>query len=114
MRFQISTSAPSRRNAQTTARAAPPAPSTSARIPAGRAGQRCEQAGRVGVVGADLAAAKLSVFAAPISRAVCEARAASSSAARLWGIVTLAPTKPSSASASVRSPNSSGATSIAS
>ena len=47
--------APASRSAQTTARALPPAPSTSAVRPRGRPGSAAMQAGRVGVVGVDRA-----------------------------------------------------------
>ena len=57
---------------------------------------------------------KLSVFAAPISVAAAEASPASASAASLWGMVTLAPTNPSAASARVSSVKSAAGISIAS
>ena len=53
---------------------------------------------------------KVSVFAAPISRASSVALLASCSAACLCGIVTLAPRKPAAGSARTVSANSSGGT----
>jgi hypothetical protein len=50
----------------------------------------------------------VSVFAAPISRAVGVASSASASAAPLCGIVTLTPRKPAAGSALTVSANSSG------
>ena len=59
--------APSRASAQTTARAEPPAPSTSARSPAGGAGRAASSPG-ASVLSARIASpSKLSVLAAPIS-----------------------------------------------
>ena len=52
VRFQISTSAPARTRAQTAARAEPPAPMTSARLPAGEPGS-ASSSRRVGVLGHD-------------------------------------------------------------
>ena len=70
VRFQIATSAPARASAQTTARALPPAPSTSAE----RSGRSPSAAIRPGasVFSAAISppAEKVSVFAAPISRAL--------------------------------------------
>ena len=71
VRFQTRTSrAPASSSAHTAARALPPAPSTSAVLPAGGERQRRDQAGRVGVVGANLPPpSKISVLAAPIAQA---------------------------------------------
>ena len=60
------------------------------------------------------ASEKLSVFAAPIISASCEASSATSSAACLCGIVTLAPTNPSPGIARTRAANFFTVTSIAS
>ena len=59
-------------------------------------------------------ALKISVLAAPISRAISLATSARARAASLCGTVTLAPAKPSPGIARTRASNSSGATSIAS
>ena len=99
VRFHTDTSlAPSRSSAQTAARALPPAPSTSARLPAGDSPRAAIKPG-ASVFSAAIAppGAKLSVLAAPISRAASLALSASASAACLWGIVTFAPTKPAAA-----------------
>ncbi len=96
MRFQTATSAPSRSRAQTTARAAPPAPSTSARLPAGEAGSASSRAVGVGVLGADLVRRRRPACWRRRSRARSRrARRRAASAAPLCGTVTLAPTKPS-------------------
>ena len=75
--------------------AEPPAPRTSARLPCERLADRRDDPLRVGVVGGDRAASKLSVFAAPIARAAADAVSATASAASLCGTVTLTPAKPS-------------------
>ena len=88
---------PRRRSAQTHARAEPPAPSTSARVPgAASAAERVEQPGGVGVVGRDPPRRRSSACWRRRSRArPREASSASASAASLCGTVTLAPAKPS-------------------
>ena len=53
---------------------------------------------------------KISVFAAPIARALSAASSASASAASLCGIVTFAPRKPAPASARTVSANLPGGT----
>ena len=57
---------------------------------------------------------KLSVLAAPTSRATSESSSATARAAPLWGTVTLAPAKPSAGIEETNSAKASGPTSIAS
>ena len=109
MRFQIDTSAPACVSAQTTARALPPAPSTSA--DAGVAPSAAMSPGAsVFSAAIEPSSPKLSVFAAPISRAASEALVASASAACLCGIVTFAPRKPAAPSADTVSSKTGAAT----
>ena len=107
VRFQIATCRARVRAApSTTARAEPPAPSTSARLPAGGSGSAAISP-VASVLSASIPpAVKLSVFAAPISRAAAEARSATASAASLCGTVTLTPAKSVAARASGRAPRS--------
>ena len=114
VRFQIETWAPARVRAQTQARAEPPAPSTSARIPAGSAASAPSNPAASVFSASIRPPAKLSVFAAPISPAAAEARSAIASAASLCGTVTLTPANPSPGNERTRGSNRSGATSIAS
>ena len=104
----------SRTSAQTTARAAPPAPSTNALLPPGSRGAPSRNPSASVLSAWTSPSAKLRVLAAPISRAVSERVSATASAAPLWGTVTLAPAKPRSGMPLTRRSNSSGATSIAS
>ena len=98
VRFQISTSAPASRSAQTTARAEPPAPRTQRSPAGGRAGERGDQPDGVGVLGRDPALGEAErVGGADRARRV-GGRSASASAASLCGTVTLTPAKPSPAS----------------
>ena len=113
VRFQTPTSAaPASRSAQITARALPPAPSTSARMPCTPNPSAAIRARRVGVLGLDGAVGRERerVRRADLPGGRARAGVSSSSAARLCGIVTLAPTKPASASARVVSRNRAGGT----
>ena len=87
-------SAPALRSAHTAARAEPPAPSTSARLSATGAAIAPVIPTASVFSAATPRRRKLSVFAAPISRAASEASVATASAASLCGTVTLTPAKP--------------------
>ena len=111
VRFHTATAAPVRRKAYATARALPPAPSTSALRGAGSPSASSRP-------GASVLSARIwpspgpnvSVFAAPMARASAEASVASASAASLCGTVTLTPWKPAAGSPRTRSAKPSGAT----
>ena len=97
-------STPSRRSANTTARAAPPAPSTVARLPAhGPCGSSARSTPIQSVFSASSAPPRaVSVFAAPIARAPSLARSASRSAVSLCGSETQSCVRPRARSAGER------------
>ena len=75
-----------------------------------RLAQRGQEAGRVGVVGLDAVAVEGQRVRGADRPAVSVARSAAASAASLWGIVTLAPTKPAAGSARTVSASRPGGT----
>ena len=91
VRFQTVTSTPAWRSAHTAARAAPPAPSTSA--VAGTARPSASRRPPASVLSPAIrpSSPKVSVFTAPIAPAASLSSSARSCAASLCGIVTLAP-----------------------
>ena len=100
VRFQTRTSlAPASSKPHTAARALPPAPSTSAVLPAAESGSASIRAGASVLSASMLSSEKVRVFAAPIPSARDVLSVASFSAASLCGIVTLAPRKPAAGSA---------------
>ncbi|MEA2227822.1 MAG: hypothetical protein QOH46_3667 [Solirubrobacteraceae bacterium] len=110
LRFHTATSAPAARSAWTTARALPPAPSTSALR--GSGSPSASSVPGASVLSARIAPAspKVSVLAAPIARASSDASVEIASAASLCGIVTFTPAKPALASPPTVSANASGVT----